>query len=151
MLIFAFRVLVPDDAMRSGHVDANLVGPTVAVDVGGEVDEAVAVSFGRVELLDRLNLMRRPVRRFVPQIARDHIRLAVAVDVGDRDAFRPEFAVERDLLEPDLSRRFLRAYAGVKLARRRQNYQGEADRQNAVNAAACMSLFHLPFSGNDSA
>src|SRR5262249_27483722 len=115
MLILAFRILIPDDAMRSGHVDANLVWPTVVVDVGGEVDEAVAVSFGRVELFDRLNLMRRPVRRFVPQIARDHVRLAVAVDVGDRDAFRTEFAVERDLLEPYLSRRFLRADAGMEL------------------------------------
>src|SRR5215475_7427629 len=150
MLIFAFRVLVPDDAMRSGHVDANLVGPTVVVDVGGEVDEAVAVSFGRVELLDRLNLMRRPVRRFVPQIARDHVRLAVAVDVGDRDAFRPEFAVERGLLKPNLSWRFLRADAGVKPLRRRPCRQGEADRQNAVNAEACKSLAHLSFSGDDS-
>src|SRR5262245_43260787 len=150
VLVFAFRVLVPDDAMRSGHVYANLVGPTVVVDVGGEVNEGVAVTFGRVELLDWLNLMRCPVRRFVPQIARDHIRLAVAVDVGDRGAFRPELAVERDLLEPDLSRRFLRACAGVKLARRRQRRQGEANRQNAVNAAACKSLVHLPFSGKDS-
>src|SRR5262249_6237694 len=142
-------ILVPDDAMRSRHVDANLVGPSVVVDVGGEVDEAVAVTFGRVKLFDRLNLMRRPVRRFIPKIASDHVCIAVAVDVRDRDAFRAEFAVERDLLEPNLSRWFLRAYVGVKLLRRRQSRQGEAHRQNAVNAA-CKGLVHLSLSGNDS-
>src|SRR5262245_18484338 len=146
MLIFAFRVLVPDDATRSGHVDANLVGPPVVVDVGGEVDKTVAVTFGRVELFDRLNLMRSPVRRLIPQVARDHIRLAVAVDVGDRDALRAEFAVQHDLLDPDLSGRFLRADPGVKPLRRRPGHQGEANRQNAINATEWKHVFHLSFS-----
>src|SRR5262249_55219730 len=104
--------------------------------------EAVAIPFGRVELTDRLNFMRRPVRRLVPQIACDHIRLAVAVDVGDGDAFRAEFAVQRDLFEPNFSRPFLRAGAGVRFLRRRQSRQGEAERQNTANATACKRIFH---------
>src|SRR5262245_7613077 len=147
-LTFAFRILVPDDSVRTGHVDANLIGPSVVVDVGGEIDEAVAVTFGRVELCDRLNLMRRPVRRFIPQIARHHIRPAVAIDVGGGDAFRAEFAVERDLLKSNLSRWFLRA--GVMFLRRRR-HQGEAERQGAVNATTLKSLVHLSFSGKYSA
>src|SRR5262249_60066972 len=92
------------------------------------------------------DLMRRPVRRFVPQIARDHVRLAVAVDVGDRDAFRAEFAVELNLLEPNFSRRFLRADAGMELLRRRRRRQGEANRQNHIDTTAWKRTFHFSFS-----
>src|SRR5262249_15973572 len=124
----------------------DLIRPSIAVDVGDEVDEAVAIRFGRVELFNGLNLMRLPVRRLVPEIACDHVRPAVVIDVSDGDAFRAEFAVERDLFETDLSGSVWRGDGGMKLLRGRRSHHGEAERQNTVTAASRKRIVHSSFS-----
>jgi hypothetical protein len=84
--------------MCAGHIDTDLIRPTITVEVGGKIDEAVAIAFRGIELFDRLNFVRRPPGRLIPEVSRHNIGLTVAVDIGDGNTFRAELTIQNNLL-----------------------------------------------------
>src|SRR2546425_6537520 len=75
-------VLSPDCSLP-GKTKHDFVDPTVAVQVHGVDDESVAELVRHVrESRWRLDFVRSPGRRFVPDVTGEHINQTVAIDVG---------------------------------------------------------------------
>ena len=118
----AFGVLHPV-ARRPGEVDDDEVGPAVRVDVLGPAREHAAVVAETVlVVLVRLQLVRGPVRRFVPVLAVEHIDLAVLVHVADGDPLGPELRVQNGLFPGDLD------LVGLRRGGRRRQRDRHAER-----------------------
>src|SRR5262249_9534148 len=95
---FPLRILIP---MAGGSREANdnQVGPAVAVDVGRPAGKRVAVAGRAVPIAaDRPDLVHLPVRRLIPNIARQNVQAAITVDVRDRDSLGVDPAIDDSFL-----------------------------------------------------
>src|SRR5262249_27116964 len=110
----ASRVLEPM-ARRPGKIDHNKVRPAVPVHVLGPASEAMAIAVGAIAVIARRrNLVRLPIRRFVPEFPGQDIRLAVAVDIRHCYAFGAKGLVDNGLLPGNGARRSVLWKSGCK-------------------------------------
>ena len=96
----AAGIFVPEGSCAGG-IEADEVDPAVAVDVGGVVQERVAVFFGGVEGAWFAQGVGCPVGGLEPVGAGEDVGASVAVDVADGGAFGQEVAGEYVFAEGD--------------------------------------------------